>query len=294
MTAARPSLRIGVILLGIALCVVLWTAIASRSYDLATLFTGYGKFFGLGLIGAIFANSTGAGGGVVFIPAFTALAFEPPQALATSFAIQCFGMTAGAITWWRYRREAVISTPQWQYLPKLLAVCVPASWLGLSAVAIMDWHSPADLHVRFSLFSIVLGLSLFVSLRWARLDRRQQPVVVDYLLLAIISLVGGVVTAWLSVGVGELVAVYLLWRRFDVRLAVAVAVIVSAASVWLAGSYLVSTTDDVVWPVVMFAGPAAVCGGILARYLATWVNPMHLKAFFAAWVLLAGLVGIFI
>lgn len=273
---------------------ILWLAIAGQCYDLTALFHDYGKFFGLGLIGAIFANSTGAGGGVVFIPAFTALKFEPQQALATSFAIQCFGMTAGSIAWWRFRETAIVTTPQWQYLPKLIAACVPASWLGLSIVALLDWHSPDSLHVRFSLFSIILGLSLFFSLRWARLDRRQQPIKFDYALLAVISLIGGVVTAWLSVGVGELVAVYLLWRRFDVRLAVAVAVIVSAASVWLAGGFLVMTTSDVVWPVVMFAGPAAICGGIFARYFATWVNPMHLKVFFAGWVLLAGLFGILV
>ncbi|WP_259366763.1 sulfite exporter TauE/SafE family protein [Colwellia sp. BRX8-7] len=60
----------------------------------------YGVFSFIGLLGGIFANSTGAGGGVVFIPLFNQLNFTEQQSIATSFAIQCFGMTAGAFTWW--------------------------------------------------------------------------------------------------------------------------------------------------------------------------------------------------
>ena len=59
----------------------------------------YYHFLILGLIGAIVANSTGAGGGIVFIPAFTALGVSGLSALGTSLAIQCFGMTAGALSW---------------------------------------------------------------------------------------------------------------------------------------------------------------------------------------------------
>ncbi|MEI8600615.1 hypothetical protein P4S55_05730 [Shewanella sp. PP-Sp27a-2] len=57
--------------------------------------------FFLGITGAIFANSTGAGGGggVIFIPVFSSLSFSESQSVATSFMIQCFGMTAGAISW---------------------------------------------------------------------------------------------------------------------------------------------------------------------------------------------------
>lgn len=271
---------------------LLWWVIATQYFELAELLTGYAKFLVLGLTGAIFANSTGAGGGVVFIPAFNALEFLPAQSIATSFAIQCFGMTAGALTWARYRRDAMRANPQWQHLPRFLWLCAPFSLLGLTLVGLLDWRSPDHLHTQFSVFSVVLALSLFTTLRWAKLDRTQAPASIDAVALPLISFLGGIVTAWLSVGVGELIAVYLLWRRFDVRLAVAVAVIVSAISVWLAGSYLALAGSDIVWPVVMFAGPAAVCGGIIARRLATWVDPIHLKVFFASWILVVGLAGV--
>ena len=61
----------------------------------------FGLFSVLGVIGAIFANATGAGGGVVFVPFFNYLSFSAQSVVATSFAIQCCGMTAGALTWAR-------------------------------------------------------------------------------------------------------------------------------------------------------------------------------------------------
>jgi len=45
----------------------------------------YVLFSFLGLLGAIFANTTGAGGGVVFIPMFNQLNFTESQSIATSF-----------------------------------------------------------------------------------------------------------------------------------------------------------------------------------------------------------------
>ena len=73
-----------------------------------SLLFDYGGFVFLGLLGAIFANATGAGGGVVFIPFFNQLEFSSVTSIATSFAIQCCGMTAGAITWWTFYRRHIL------------------------------------------------------------------------------------------------------------------------------------------------------------------------------------------
>lgn len=280
-------------LLIIIVAAVAWLVIATQYFDLGQLLRDYAHFTLLGVSGAIFANSTGAGGGVVFIPAFNAMDFAPSQALATSFGIQCFGMTAGSIAWLRYRAQVITHTPQWSHLSEFVLCCAPTSLLGMITVAALDLHTPDHLHQYFSVFSIALGLSLFTTLRWAKLDRNLSPVTADRYALALIGFIGGMITSWLSVGVGELVAVYLLWRRFDVRLAVAVAVVVSAISVWLAGIYLTITDGDIVWPVIMFAAPAAIMGGIVARRLATWINPIHLKVFFAGWIFTVGIVGVF-
>ncbi len=60
---------------------------------------------GIGVIGAIIANTSGTGGGVVFVPVFNALrehgimTLDPLQVVGVSMAIQSFGMSMGALRW---------------------------------------------------------------------------------------------------------------------------------------------------------------------------------------------------
>ena len=58
-------------------------------------------------------------------------------------------------------------------------------------------------------------------------------------------------TAWLSVGVGEFVAFYLILRRYDVTLAVAIAVVISAATVWSAAPQHFLIDPRAAWGVVV-------------------------------------------
>lgn len=70
----------------------------------------FGVYTFLGVLAAIFANATGAGGGVVFVPFFSQMQFESAIIVATSFGIQCFGMTSGAATWFSFYRKEKIPT----------------------------------------------------------------------------------------------------------------------------------------------------------------------------------------
>jgi uncharacterized membrane protein YfcA len=102
----------------------------------------------------------------------------------------------------------------------------------------------------------------------------------DYITLPTIALVGGGITAWLSIGIGELVAVYLIIRRFNVTLAIAAAVILSALTVWGGIIFHLLITQAVYWPVVLFAGAGAILGGILAKQLVLYFSAKSLKLFF--------------
>ncbi|NHN37341.1 TSUP family transporter [Pseudomaricurvus alcaniphilus] len=265
--------------------------------SLASFLSSHLPYSLLGICGAIFANTTGAGGGVVFIPAFSQLQFSDAQAVATSFAIQCFGMTAGAVCWTRHaralRQNSVVKATGWQAFTALVLVCSVASCLGIwSLYTDLAPHSGSLKH-NFSLFSVVLGLLLLASLS-LRLPivpaRRLLPL--DWLALLAISLGGGWLTASLSVGVGELVATYLILRRFEITLAVAVAVCVSAVTVWAALPQHLLFKPEIAWHVVLFAGPGALLGGLLARRIACWLPVRKLKLLFACWVLLTGLLGL--
>lgn len=264
---------------------VLW-AIPST----VSVLSDYYPFSFLGIIGAIFANSTGAGGGVVFIPMFNQLGFSAEQAVATSFGIQCFGMTAGALTWNHFYQHEKRHLAHWPEFYRVIGLCAPCSIAGIWLVYGLDLPSWASLHTVFSYFSIVLGSALLVTVLSSRYSGTvDQLKPLDQLMIALIGLAGGVLTAWLSVGVGEILALYLIFRRFDAGMAVAAAVVVSALTVWSAAPQHFYIAPNVYWQVILFAGPGAVLGGIFAKTLALWMSPRTLKIFFSLWVLMMGL-----
>lgn len=281
------------------LLVVIWLVVFVCTADPIGLFSDYAGFTVLGVVGAIFANATGAGGGVVFMPFFSQMNFSPATAVSTSFAIQCGGMSAGAITWWAfYRKLKAVDgelAQQWQGIDKVLWLTVPASILGVAlvqyfqhALGFVAEHESLDLF--FGLFSIALAKAIFVTIPLMRANYFKQILSErDSILLPITAFVGGIITAMLSIGVGELVAVYLILRRFNVTFSIACAVMLSAFTVWAGIIYHVFISQAVYWPIVLFAGPGAIIGGIVAKRLVLYFSARNLKLFFAAWILIMGL-----
>jgi len=253
----------------------------------------YVLFSFLGMLGAIFANTTGAGGGVVFIPMFNQLNFTESQSIATSFAIQCFGMTAGAITWWHHYQTEKTELRLWHGFKRIIAITAVASVMGIWLVYGYQLAPPSSLHQSFSWFSLVLGVFIVTTVYLLKPQReRSQIKPFDWFALILIGLLGGTLTAWLSVGVGELLAIYLIIRRFDINMAVAAAVVVSAITVWSAIWQHTLIDFQVFWQVVLFAGPSAVLGGIVAKSIVSRLSASRLKLFFAFWLLVIGLIGI--
>ena len=103
---------------------------------------------------------------------------------------------------------------------------------------------------------------------------------------------GGVITAWLSIGVGELVAVYLILRGFNTSFAIALAVILTAFTVQAAIIYHLVISNAIYWQIVLYAGAGAIIGGVIAKHLVLYFSPAKLKIFFATWVLVMGLAGL--
>ncbi|MDX5999093.1 hypothetical protein SIL85_19030 [Shewanella oneidensis] len=106
---------------------IVWFIQFAQPFD---LIKKYGKFVFLGITGAIFDNSTGAGGGVIFIPVFSSLDFTEAQSVSTSFMIQCFGMTADALSWSRYYQLHHMDKTWHGFVPSIL-LCACFSVLGL-------------------------------------------------------------------------------------------------------------------------------------------------------------------
>jgi uncharacterized membrane protein YfcA len=242
----------------------------------------------IGVTGAIFANATGAGGGVVFIPLFHHLGFDSAQSVATSFGIQCFGMTTGALAWTRHYRAAHRDQGNWEAFVPVILLTLPLSVCGLWLVYGLALPPPAETVITFATFSLLLGCAIILVSGKRDPRPRHKLQRVDALALIPISFFGGIVTAWLSVGVGEFVAFYLILRRYDVTLAVAAAVVISALTVWSAAPQHFLLQPQAVWEVIGFAGPGAVIGAVIARWLALRMGTLYLKRFFGVWLILIG------
>ncbi len=269
--------------------------------DCTLIDLNYTPFLLLALLGAIVANATGAGGGIVFVPAFKLLGIEHGSIIATSFAIQCFGMTAGSIAWYRHARSAqqqAAPSSAWNcYRTLCLFFMLPTiAGVVLGQTVLISGGATQTISL-FKGFSAFFGMAiLFTTYRLAKVmapDLETDGVarIFDSLvlktLLICIATIGGVITAWLSVGVGELIAIALILLRFPVRMAVGVAVTISAVAVWVGVQKYLWVDQLIDFNILVFAGPAAAIGGTLARPIASLLSPIQLKAAIAIWVLIS-------
>ena len=253
----------------------------------------------VGVIGAIIANTSGTGGGVVFVPVFNALSdlgvmqIDPLRVTAVSMMIQAFGMTMGALRWTDrllhqpapvHHEAAVRPRDYWLLVVLVLALSLPAM-LAVQRLAVFD---PQMVLLGYKGFSIVLGLAL-IAATWTinrDLPERGSLAPIDLAVLLIIAVPGGAITALFSVGIGELVAFYLFLRHYPVLLCVGTACVISSVSM-IAGSVWHIQQGTLIWEVALLAIPGAVLGGFLARPIAIRLGARRLKTLGGAWILLS-------
>ncbi len=261
----------------------------------------YWPFFFVAILGAIVANATGAGGGVVFVPAFNMLGVGAEQIIATSFAIQCFGMTAGMLAWRRFAKQQLVAGDQthvadWrQYYSLIILFTVPAVVGLLIGQYVLTPESAMQVKWVFKVFSGLFGVAILLTTVYIVRTKRlhQSSIAFNTRINAVavlVSFIGGLVTAWLSIGIGELVAVMLILMRFPVRMAIGVAVSVSAICVWFGVQKYVWLHTNINVDVLAFAAPAAVIGGSVAKRVAALMSPVQLKSFIAVWILFSAAV----
>lgn len=253
---------------------------------------GHWHFFFIGVLAAIVANSTGAGGGIVFLPVFTLLGLSVTESLATSLAIQCFGMTAGGLAWFQHLRKGAICDAQAKSFRAIFLVAVIGALLGLRVTQELLPNPDWNIEWLFSLFSLVVGLTILVATLKGRDVNGSREGGISFGELAglvLSSFLGGAITGWLSIGVGEILAIYLLALRFRVNFAVAVAVCVTSITV-ITGVPFYFGKSVIVLEVLVFAAPGALIGGTFAKRLAIYLGARRLKLGMAGWILLTAVI----
>lgn len=255
-------------------------------------FSQVALYFFIGIVAATIANSTGAGGGIVFLPIFIGLGFSPAESLSTSIAIQCFGMTSGALTWIHYRNKERKEYPkQWQYFYVIFPVSALSSCAGLLMTQSLMPHPPLDIELLFSIFSLVIGAVILLRTLKVKKEydgRTHFLSLPEMMGLIAISFIGGAITAWLSIGVGEILLIYMIFLGFRVNVAVASAVCVSASTVLIASPHHI-LSDTIRIDVLAYAALGALIGGFIARYLATYLGAHKLKIATSIWIILSAI-----
>ncbi|TRD11819.1 sulfite exporter TauE/SafE family protein [Erythrobacter insulae] len=258
---------------------------------------------GVGVIGAIIANASGTGGGVVFIPVFNALRdlsdwqLDPLRVTAISMGIQAFGMSVGALRWTdrllhqpavqAHSNEAPVRYQDYAVTCMLvLAISLPVQLLAQAMIEI----DGTTVLIAYKGFSVILGTALIIATWTVNRDAPERAALTrfDWAVLAMLSVPGGFVTALFSVGIGELVAFYLFLRHFPMLLAVGTACVISSISM-IAGTLLNQQAGIIAWDIVLLAAPGAMIGAVLARPIALWLGPRKLKTAGGLWIAVSAL-----
>ena len=254
---------------------------------------------GVGVVGAIVANSSGTGGGVVFVPVFNAardlgvMAIDPLRVVGVSMGIQAFGMTLGALRWTDrlYHQHEPGPREAPTRIRDYWTICAMVLALSLPPMLLVQRHVPFEpqaVLLGYKSFSILLGAALIIA-TWTinrSIPERSSVAGIDLLALALIAIPGGAITALFSVGIGELVAFYLFLRHYPLLLAVGTACVISSISM-ITGVVWHIEHETVQWEVVLLAAPGAMIGAFLARPIALWLGPFRLKTAGGAWIALS-------
>lgn len=225
----------------------------------------------VGIAGSALGNATAVGGGLVFIPALMfGWHLEPVAALKLALVSQSVGMTSGAIGWLRRRAVPL----------ELLPVTIPA--LAIGALVSTFLLRPNALLIKglFGPMSILVGcLTLYLlDHPVKRLDIPRSA----YFGLAAVSLLGGLLTGWVAIGEGEVVAAYLmLVYGLEPKRGIALGtVLLSVNSIFLGLLYAL-VIGGVPWELAAFTMLGCAFGGRLGPFVAQRVSPKRLKIAFA-------------
>jgi len=210
----------------------------------------------LAFFAASVANATAIGGGFLFMPLFIFIyQLAPVMALKLSIATQAFGMTSGALTWGR------------NYIDK--SAFILASLASITGVwfATYLWVVPSSsIKPLFAFISLGVFFALIVEMR---LKQSSEQVVAKFavnrvsVLFVLAAFAGGVVTGWTAIGVGEVVALYLLFfyrLRLDIAIGTGVAVLAVSS---IAGFIFHADLGGIAWNLLAFTVPGVILG---ARY----------------------------
>jgi uncharacterized protein len=233
----------------------------------------------IGVCGAIIGNITAIGGGLVFIPVLTfAYHLDPVSALKLAFVTQAVGMTSGASGWIRRR-----SVPL-----RLLRFTVPPLLAGALVSSLVLPANPALVKGLFGPICLVAGILIFITADCKGgqpdLPRRAN------LFVALVSLLGGMITGWVAIGEGEIVAAFcMLAYNLDANRSMGLGVVLLSINSIVLALIHGLVLGGVPWDMAVFTMLGVLWGGRLGPFLAQWLSGKSIKRLFALIAILDGI-----
>lgn len=239
----------------------------------------------VGFAASIVANISAIGGGIVFIPAMMFLySFPPIVALKVALGTQSIGLVVGSVSWLRTGLVPL----------RALRFALPGLFIG-STISSLIIHANAMLIKGiFGPVSILLGLLALLSLRKDITAGHNDIPFSARWPLFFVSIVGGLITGWVSIGEGEVVAA-LLMLAYGVSAPKSIAlgvVLLAINSVYLTFNHIVFL-GGIPWHVAIFTIGGAIYGAWLTPSLSRWLSVRVMKIIFANIAILDGFLFIY-
>jgi len=244
-------------------------ALAARNWPLVLI----------GVAGATIGNLTAIGGGLVFVPTMIFVySANPVAALKLAFVTQAVGMTSGA-TGWLSRGEVPLRLLKWT-VPPLIVGALISSFV----------YRPNPMLVKglFGPITIIAGLLTLYTL-----DRKgglpDLPPKAN-VWIALVALIGGIITGWVAIGEGEIVAAFcMLAYHLNANRALGLGVVLlSINSIFLALLHSF-VFGGVPWQWAIFTMLGVLWGGRLGPFVGQWFSMHTAKKVFAVIAVLDGL-----
>jgi len=234
----------------------------------------------VGVMGAFIGNVTAIGGGIVFMPVMMFVYHvDPVSALKLTFVTQAVGMTSGA-SGWLHRGEVPLSLLQWT---------VPTLIIGTVVSTFLIHPQPMLVKGLFGPIAFIVGLLTLITL-----DRKgglaELPAKARLPIL-LVSLFGGMITGWVAIGEGEIIAAYcMLAYKLNANRAIGLGVVLLSLNSILLAVIHAGYFGGVPWDMAAFTMLGVLWGGRLGPFLTQWIPPRTIKKVFAYIALLDGLV----
>lgn len=249
---------------GIALSAA-WVSAHTFFPDGVALFMEHWEIIPLAFLGAVVANATAIGGGFLFVPLFI-FGYGLPSliALKLSLASQAFGMTSGSFGW----SKKFIAL---DLLPAIAVSSIVGVFFG-SYIFVLNGLAIKSVFGWVSIFIFVaIVLEMMFGHKYGQTDEVYNSRA-RLLGLVIFSALGGLLTAWTAIGIGEIVALYLLFvykRSIEMAIATGVAALAIDS---LAGLIIHSQIGGIPYELLVFTAAGCSIGGFFGARMGRTVE----------------------